>query len=30
VDAVVSIDGLDNFRHDYTTGVGTVISRRMA
>ena len=30
VDAVVSIDGLDNFRHDYTTGVGAVVSRRMA
>ena len=30
VDALVSIDGLDNFRHDYTTGIGAVVSRRMA
>ena len=30
VDAVVNIDGLDNFSHDYTTSVGAAISRRMA
>ena len=30
VDAVVTVEGLNNFRQDYSTGVGAVISRRMA
>lgn len=30
VDALVSIGGLDNFRQEYTIGVGAVVSRRMA
>ena len=30
MDAVVTIDGLDNFKQDYTTGVGAVVSRRIA
>ena len=30
VDAVVTVEGLDNFRQHYTTGVGAVVSRRLA
>ena len=30
LDALVTVEGLDNFREDYSTGVGVVISRRIA
>ena len=30
IDAVVTVEGLDNFREDYATGVGVVVSRRFA
>lgn len=30
IDAVVSVEGLDNFREQYATGVGVVVSRRVA
>ena len=30
VDAVVTVEGLNNFRENYSTGVGAVVSRRMA
>lgn len=30
IDALLTVEGLDNFRRDYTTGVGAVVSRRIA
>ena len=30
VDALVTVEGLDNFRQEYSTGIGAVVSRRMA
>ena len=30
IDAVVTVEGLDNFRENYATGVGVVVSRRFA
>ena len=30
VDAVVTVEGMNNFRQDYTTGIGVIVSRRMA
>ena len=30
IDALVTVEGLDNFREQYSTGVGAVVSRRIA